>query len=213
MLEISFKEQAAESPLFLTMINPLLHVVKTTNSKDLGEKITAFLKKDICKAKTTDKMINMIIRDEAEANYGKGSKGEDHNDEEMDDFQRDEEMVNDEINHPEVETLSSSSVSVSDILVWIKEIHHVARSPKINVLGQCCNQASMFLSKVLLQIDDSNLDYILTAYTETFKHWVLHRQSKVTIAMFNDFLNWAPTYRQKKIGAGHLHDEEKSGSN
>lgn len=53
----------SNSALVLTMIVPLLNVVKNTSDKALGEKCVNLLKKHICRIKVTEKLVNSIKED------------------------------------------------------------------------------------------------------------------------------------------------------
>lgn len=234
-LDIFVNQQGSESPLFLTMILPLLNAVSITKNKGLGEKIVSLLKKEICKIKVTDKMISKIKRESTETGITFTAEDEDDDAEDTQEKEdnQDEEMeevesMDDKITKINETENDLTAVSASDIIAWIQEIHNLAWKTNITPLSQCCNQASVFLSKLLLQVDESYLKYVLSIYTSTLQDWITRRQNRVTIAMFNDFLNWAYTYRQKKVAEGsntlkpsadsskktctekeHCHDDEK----
>lgn len=223
----AYVQTKPSSGLVLTMVVPLLNLIKSTRDKNLGEKAVSLLKKDICKIKVSPELVAEIKKDVefeddeedgCEGGCGDGCcappAGEDDDAEEEDDESESEKSDSkDKEESPEVEEAEDSdsdddgfdsefNITTSDLIEWIQEIHSLAWKSNRLPLTQACNHCSVFIAKVLVTTDFNCLQAVLSVYMASIQDWLSSKRNRLAPAMFNDFLNWAYSFRQQKFGLG-----------
>lgn len=170
LLEIYIKAQP-DSPLILTAVLPLINVIKTSNDKNLADKAHALLKSRLCKVKN----LPTLAPSESKAESADG----------------DADLLEEED--------PTAPVSAEDLISWLVSIHTIVRKSSRVQLSLACNQASVFLSKVLLTNDIAHTESVVAIYSQTLSDWLLRSSAKTQPALFFEFINWINSAR------GHLH--------
>ncbi|PIL30510.1 hypothetical protein GSI_07210 [Ganoderma sinense ZZ0214-1] len=83
-----------------------------------------------------------------------------------------------------------SDVSKEDVAKTLKELHILARKASTPDVLATLNQASLYLSKVLLHAED--LAPVLNAYLESLHDFVARKASKLNTAFLDDFVKRHP---------------------
>lgn len=167
LLEIYIKAQS-ESPLILTAVIPLINIMKTSNDKALADRAHALLKSRLCKVKNLPLLAC--------------SEGKENEDEDS------ERGQNPSPNAP---------ISADDLVAWLVSIHTIARKSTRVQLSLACNQASVFLSKVLLTNDMSHAEHVVAIYSQSLSDWLIRHNSKTQPALFFEFINWVNSSRSQ----------------
>lgn len=170
LLEIYVVAQS-ESPLILTAIVPLIKIIKSSHDKSLTDRAHALLKSKLCKTKT------LPILAKVQSNEDKTMSEE-----------GDEETE---------ETRPNGPVTADQLIASLITIHTLARSSNRVQLSLACNQASVFLSKVLLSNDMSHAEEVVAIYSQTLSDWLIRPNSNTQAAMFFEFINWVNTARSQ----------------
>lgn len=95
------------------------------------------------------------------------------------------------------EVVSNAPITAEDLIDWLVSIHTLARKSNRVQLSLACNQASVFLSKVLLSNDINRADEVVTIYSQTLSDWLVRPNSKTQPALFFEFINWVNTARSQ----------------
>ena len=85
---------------------------------------------------------------------------------------------------------SPSGVSKEDAAKTLEELHILARKASTPDVLATLNQASLYLSKVLLHAED--IAPVLSAYQESLHDFVARKASKLNTAFFDDFVRRHP---------------------
>lgn len=184
LLEIFIKAQP-ESPLILTAVIPLINVIKTSNDKQLADKAHLLLKSRLCKIKTLPVLTSTAAKTFSE-----------------------EEGAEFEESDP------TGPVTADDLINWLVSIHTMVRKSNRVQLSLACNQASVFLSKVLITNDMTHAEHVVTIYSQTLNDWLVRSNAKTQPALFFEFINWVnsargPLHKAAKKMAGQGEDSGK----
>lgn len=71
----------------------------------------------------------------------------------------------------------------------------VLKTSNTNDFNLSSSQCSIFISKQILQLDESAADEIIDQYTELLKLWFAKKNSRLTSSIFFDFINWLSSKR------------------
>ncbi|KAI4093377.1 MAG: hypothetical protein LQ344_002965 [Seirophora lacunosa] len=88
---------------------------------------------------------------------------------------------------PRIDSTSSGVVQL------LKEVHVEALREGSNAHASACNQASLFLARVLMAADRGNMRQIVQVYAGTLEAWAMDPKGKVTF--FTEWLNWRKNLR------------------
>lgn len=91
----------------------------------------------------------------------------------------------------------SHSVTSEVLVQHIVSIHTLARRSPRQILSQACNQASVFLAKVLIIHDASYIEHVVNIYSQSMIEWLSRPSSKTQAALFFEFVNWANAVRSQ----------------
>ncbi|KAF5100000.1 hypothetical protein D0Z03_000903 [Geotrichum reessii] len=91
----------------------------------------------------------------------------------------------------------SHSVTSETLVQHIVSIHTLARRSPRQILSQACNQASVFLAKVLIIHDASYIEHVVNIYSQSMIEWLSRPSSKTQAALFFEFVNWANAVRSQ----------------
>uniref|UniRef100_A0A060T5K6 ARAD1C13244p n=1 Tax=Blastobotrys adeninivorans TaxID=409370 RepID=A0A060T5K6_BLAAD len=131
-----YVDKESTNPLLLTLIVPLLSLIRTTKNKQVGEKAHQLVRK-LCKVK--------------------------------------QQPVN---------------IESEQALTILSDIHAQAKKSTNKSHGLACNQASTFISKLLISNDNELTEKVVAIYADSLTQWISKR-SKATPALFIDLVNWA----------------------
>jgi DNA polymerase phi len=90
------------------------------------------------------------------------------------------------------------NVAVMDLVGILADVHKEAQRSTNKAHSLAANQCSVFISKVLLRHDKNTAKDISQIFASTLSTWIEKPSSKVTPALFFDFVNFASAFRQKK---------------
>lgn len=88
---------------------------------------------------------------------------------------------------PRIDSTSSGVVQL------LKEVHAEALREGSNAHASACNQASLFLARLLMAADRGNMRQIAQVYAATLEAWAMDPKGKVTF--FTEWLNWRKNLR------------------
>ena len=169
LLDIYIKAQPS-SPLILTAVIPLISIVKTSNDKALIDRAHTLLKSKLCKIKS----LPILKTSEEDEKVGESDEEDSDNDE---------------------TTLPNAPITANDLVAWLVSIHTMARKSNRVQLSLACNQASVFLSKILLTNDMSHAEHVVAIYSQSLSDWLERPNSKTQPALFFEFINWVNSAR------------------
>ncbi|KAL9013896.1 MAG: hypothetical protein Q9173_001443 [Seirophora scorigena] len=86
--------------------------------------------------------------------------------------------------------------STSGVIQLLKEVHVEALREGSNAHASACNQASLFLARLLMAADRGNMRQIVKVYLGTLEAWSMDPKGKVSF--FTDWLNWRKNLRLPK---------------
>ncbi|KAF5096837.1 hypothetical protein D0Z00_002638 [Geotrichum galactomycetum] len=89
----------------------------------------------------------------------------------------------------------SRGVAPDALVEQIVSVHTLARRSPRQILSQACNQASVFLAKVLIIHDTSYIEHVVNIYSQSMIEWLARPSSKTQAALFFEFVNWANAVR------------------
>ncbi|KAL8956896.1 MAG: hypothetical protein Q9193_005697 [Seirophora villosa] len=87
-----------------------------------------------------------------------------------------------------IDNSTSSSSSSGVVFQLLKEVHAEALREGSNAHASACNQASLFLARVLMAADQGNMRQIVQVYAGTLEAWAMDPKGKVSF--FTEWLNW-----------------------
>jgi DNA polymerase phi len=82
-----------------------------------------------------------------------------------------------------------------EILETILNKEYILRNSNNNDFNLSCSQCSIFISKKILEIDESSIDQIVDLYSNLLKDWFKKKNSKLPSSIFFDFINWLTSKR------------------
>lgn len=111
----------------------------------------------------------------------------------------------------------SHGVAPDTLVEQIVGVHTLARRSPRQILSQACNQASVFLAKILIIHDTSYIEHVVNIYSQSMIEWLARPSSKTQAGLFFEFVNWANAVRgqlkkqqqQKAKKADNEKDTEK----
>jgi DNA polymerase phi len=89
----------------------------------------------------------------------------------------------------------SHGVTPDALVEQIVSVHTLARRSPRQILSQACNQASVFLAKILIIHDPSYVEHVVNIYSQSMIEWLARPSSKTQAALFFEFVNWANAVR------------------
>jgi len=90
------------------------------------------------------------------------------------------------------------TVSKEQLLEILQNVQKdVLRTSNTNDFNLSSSQCSIFISKQILQLDESSVDEIIDQYTDLLKKWFTKKNSRLTSSIFFDFINWLSSKRSQ----------------
>ncbi|CAN6657598.1 rDNA transcriptional regulator Pol5p [Trichomonascus vanleenenianus] len=145
LLDIYIKKQPQNAAV-LSIIVPLLQLMKTTSDKTLVDKAHQTLRNKLCKIKP-------------------------------------------------LPVLSDEDAS-ADVVAILEQIHEQARSSGSKVHSLACNQASVFITKVLLNFSKDTAEAISNVYAATIKDLLENKASRANPTLLIDLANWISSVKK-----------------
>lgn len=91
------------------------------------------------------------------------------------------------------------TVSKEQLLEILQSIQKdVLKTSNTNDFNLSSSQCSIFISKQILQLDESAADEIIDQYTDLLKLWFAKKNSRLTSSIFFDFINWLSSKRSNQ---------------
>lgn len=73
----------------------------------------------------------------------------------------------------------------------------ILKTSNTNDFNLSSSQCSIFISKQILQLDETVVDEIIDQYTDLLKKWFTKKNSRLTSSIFFDFINWLSSKRSQ----------------